>query len=447
MADQLSSIVQVSITANSKSPTRLGFGTPLILTYHTRFTDQFRVYSDLNGMTSDGFTTYDAAYRKAAAVFAQNPTVQQVVVGRMSSAPSFTTLVTITSNTQGQVVSMNVIQPATGTVSTISYTIGASETTTTVATAVTALIAAVSGVSASSSGAVITVTPTAAGRKVHIYSNVNCNINETTAAAGYDTALTSLQNYNDDWYFVLIDSASPANVAAVGAWVLSHPPKLFFWDSSDNDLAAGTVSSGTMGEAATNLKAAANGRVIGMYHPYSHEAIAAAWVGVGAPQTPGSITWALKTLIGPTATTLTTTQRTNLEAVNVNHYQPVRGINVTRKGVVASGEWIDVTHGIDALTADIQQSVFAVLANSGKVPFSGAGLDLIDMTITAALRRFEGSADQPGLLIVKSGKVAMPALTSISSADKQARQLNNVKFSGTLAGAIHFVSVVGTVSY
>ncbi len=447
MADPINEVVQVSITANSKTPSRRGFGTPLVLTYHTRFAEAYRVYTDLAGMAADGFTSYDEAYRKASALFAQNPTVEQVVVGRLPSAPAFTTLVTVTSAVEGQHVMFKVVEPATGVVQQIDYTIPASATTTTVATAIELLVEAFTGVDSSSAGAAITITPTVAGRKVHVYDLVNATVAETTADAGFDDELTALQALNDDWYFILIGSSSPANVAAVSAWALANPPKLFFWDSSDSSLPAGVTTSGTIGETAAALKAASNNRSIGIYHPISTEAAAAAWVGVGAPPDPGSITWALKTLLGVTAKSLTATQRVNLEAVNVNHYQPVRSIPVTRKGVVASGEWIDVIHGIDALTADMQESVFALLANSLKVPFTGAGLDVIQSATETSLKRFEGSDDQPGLLIPRQSKVIMPALSSISTADKAARQLKNVRFTALLAGAIHFVSIVGTVSY
>lgn len=465
MADPISEIVQVSITANSKTPSREGFGTALILTYHTRFADEFRIYTDLAGMSDDGFLSTDEAYVKAGAQFAQNPAPAQVIIGRLSAAPSFSKVLTMLSAVEGQRIILKVKSNVAGTVTdpavsggtivpasgsqpagtefVLTYVIPASATTTTVATAFEQLVEAVPGVASTSSGAAITASSSA---QMHFYDGTNVSQTETTADANYDDELTALQDVNDDWYFILIDSSSPANVAAVSTWALQHKPKLFFWDSADTSLAAGVTTSGTLGETAANLKAAANDRSIGLYHPYSQEAAASAWVGVGAPQDPGAITWALKTLRGVTAKSLTATQRTNLEAVNVNHYQPIRGINVTRKGIVASGEWIDVRHGIDALTADIQESVFGVLANSLKVPFTGAGLDVINSTLKGSLKRFEGSDDQPGLLVPKQSKTIMPALSSISSTDKQNRQLKNVRFTADLAGAIHFVSIVGTVS-
>lgn len=439
MADPINDIVQVSITANSKTPSRLGFGVPVIMTYHTRFADEYRIYSDTASMVADGFTTYDDAYRIAARVFAQNPTVTQVVVGRLASAPAFVTRVTITSAVQGQKVQFKVIQPETGLVTQIDHTIGAAATTTTVATAVELLTEAVAGVDSTSATANVDLVPTVAGRKVHVYDCVNCQVSEETAAAGYDTALTSLQLSYDDFYFVLIGSASKANITAVAAWTESAGMKMFLANTHDS-LA---YQAGSTGAA---LQTAAYTRTALLYTRNSHEFAAAGWAAIIGAQDPGTITAALKTISGVSAYSETSTVKTGLESFNVNHYMPIRSINMTRPGKLAVGEWIDVRHGMDALTADLQESVFALLANSGKVPMTPAGLDIIQNVILGVLRRFEGTDDQPGLIAPKTSKVIMPAFSSISTADKNARQLKNVRFSGTLAGAIHFASLVGTLS-
>lgn len=438
MSADLSSIVSVTITADSKTPSRQGFGVPLILSYHAVFADQYRTYSSLAEMASDGFATYDHAYREAAAVFAQNPTVQEVVVGRLPSAPAFVTQLTMTSAVEGQHVKFKIIEPATGTVQQIDYTIGAAETTTTVATAVELLTEAITGVDSTSASAVVSLTPTVAGRKVFVYDLQNCKVDETTADAGYDTELTSLQLVNDDWYFILIDTESQANINDVAAWALTNKKIAFFSTQSSFEL-DGTGSLGS------TIKALSNDRAVLLYAPNAHEYAAAAWVGKGAPQTPGSITWAFQELAGITPKTLTTTEKNNLETDNINHYQTVAGLSITRQGKTLQGEWIDVRHGIDALEQRIKEDVFGLLA-SGRVPFTASGLDLVANVILGAMRAFEGTLEQPGLLVVGSSTVIMPAVSSISASDKANRRLTGVRFSATLAGAVHYVSLTGVVS-
>lgn len=432
-------IVSVSITADSTNPTRAGFGTPLVLTYHTRFADSYRTYSSISEMVSDGFTTVDDAYRMASALFSQNPAPQQVVVGRMPSAPSYEREVTITSAVEGEVVRMKVIAPETGTVTQIEYTIGAAATTTTVATAVELLIEAVAGVDSSASSAVITVTPTTAGRQVFIYDLENCTVEDTTADAGFDTQLSALQLLNDDWYWVLINVGSEANVDDVAAWAETRT-KIFGATLSDSGEAAGT---GTIG---SGLAAAEYERTFTIYSEYPHMFAAAAWVGYMASHQAGTYTPAHKTLSGVTVDSLTTTEKNTLETSNINHYQSIRSVGVTRPGTLASGTFIDERHGIDALTAAIQEAVFTVFVNSDKVPYTAAGLDVVKFNILSAMATFEGTDQVPGLLVPDSSAVVMPDIDDVSNADKIARRLAGVRFTATLAGAIHTVTIVGSLS-
>jgi hypothetical protein len=437
---ELDTIVNVNITADSTSVSQAGFGTPLVLSYHTVFADRYKIYTSLAEMSEDGFATYDHAYRMAKAAFDQDPTVEQVVVGRLPAAPSFSTRLTMTSAVQGVHIKFKVIQPATGTVTQIDYTIGSSETTTTVATAVELLTEAVTGVDSTSSTSTVTLTPTVAGRRVFVYDLENCTVLETTADAGYDTELTALELEPDlDFYFITTDSSSTANVADVAAWTLSRK-KLYFAALQNSGLLDNTDT------VASDLLALANDRTVILYSKNAHEFADVAWTAVIGCQTPGSITAALKTLIGVTVSSLNTTQKTNLENDNVNHYMAVKNRKVTRKGKVVGGEWIDIRHGIDALEARIQETVFDLLADSSKVPFTEAGFQLISAAIEAACQAFVGTDNEPGMLVAGSIKVIMPKLSTISDTDKNNRELKGVRFSALLSGAIHYVEIRGTLT-
>jgi hypothetical protein len=78
----LDSLVNISITAQTKVPTVQGFGTPLLLAYHTRYSDLLRSYLDLASLLTDGFTVNDQVYKMASKIFAQNPHPPSFYVGR-----------------------------------------------------------------------------------------------------------------------------------------------------------------------------------------------------------------------------------------------------------------------------------------------------------------------------------------------------------------------------
>lgn len=67
----------------------------------------------------------------------------------------------------------------------------------------------------------------------------------------------------------------------------------------------------------------------------------AVWVGGYLPYTPGNIAWEYKSLPGVTVSRLTDTQINTLENRGYNYYIPVKGVNITRRGKVAEGEWVD----------------------------------------------------------------------------------------------------------
>jgi hypothetical protein len=447
MADPVNDIVSIEITRNSTYPTATGFGLPLLHSYHTVFPERYRLYSDLSEMLSDGFTSSHAAYRMAAAVFAQNPNVPQVMIGRKVTAPAFTTVVKVTSAVEGAHVRFKLVEPVTGTVQQVDYEIPASATTTTVATAVELLVEAFTGVDSTAATDSVTITPTAAGRKVHVYDLENATVAETTADAGYDDDLAELQLLNDDFYGVAIDSNSSANILAVADWAMaSESPKLFVAQVANTAQTTDPLDSST--DVADQLIADSNERTALFFTFDSDDHIDAAVLGMGLTSNPGAITWANQTLLGVTARSLSTSQRNALAASNVNYYVPVRGLNITQLGVVASGEYIDVIHGLDALEADIQTSVLSVIAGRDKVPVTPPGMAILEGAVMGALKRFE-PADANGtgsLLVFKSSAVKMPDPALISQADKAARTVRGVKFSATLSGAVHHVRIAGQIN-
>lgn len=81
-------IVKVSITKETVSKTVRDLQTIAILSYHTVFTDTYRTYTGTSAMLADGFKTTDYAYASALKIFAQEPQVSKIVVGRVSSKES-----------------------------------------------------------------------------------------------------------------------------------------------------------------------------------------------------------------------------------------------------------------------------------------------------------------------------------------------------------------------
>jgi len=90
----LSSIVDVQIDKLTKVPTRVGFGTILIMDENTvQAADDVEIYENLEDILSAGFVVTDEAYLAARAAFSQSPRPEKVVIARREIAEAMATAI------------------------------------------------------------------------------------------------------------------------------------------------------------------------------------------------------------------------------------------------------------------------------------------------------------------------------------------------------------------
>lgn len=350
---QLDNIVSVTIDRQTQSVSQQSFGIPGVIGQFltskttTAFT-RAREYADLAEMLADGWTTSDAVYKAAAAIFRQNPTVPKIIVGRKDAADT-----------------------------------------------------------------------------------------------DWGAALTAVNNENGDWYrFVIIPNvpATPNDEYLDAAeWTETQKKRLFI-----QTLETDTLNAALSTDLAAQLKALGYDRTVVQYHLAANtdEDVHASWVGEGSPFDPGSSTWAYKTLKGVTADKLTTAQKAAAWGKNCNTYTTVGGVSITEKGIVASGEFIDVLDGIDWIESRLQETIFGTLVNLRKVPYDDSGIQMIRGLVKSVL----DEAGRKGILQGDSIEVTAPKYADIPQADRMARHLPDVKFTALLQGAIHTVAITGVVS-
>lgn len=263
------------------------------------------------------------------------------------------------------------------------------------------------------------------------------------ADADWAAALTAINNENGDWYrFVILPvvTATPNDEYLDAAeWTETQKKRLFI-----QTLETDTLNAALSTDLAAQLKALGYERTVVQYHlaantdEYAH----ASWVGEGSPFDPGSSTWAYKTLKGVTADKLTTGQKSAAWGKNCNTYTTVGGVSITEKGVVASGEFIDILDGIDWIESRLQETVFGSLVNLRKIPYDDSGIQMIRGLVKSVL----DEAGRKGILQGDTIEVTAPKYKDIPSADRMARHLPDIKFTALLQGAIHTVAISGVVS-
>lgn len=165
----------------------------------------------------------------------------------------------------------------------------------------------------------------------------------------------------------------------------------------------------------------------------------------------GSETWAYKTLSGIEPENFTSTEIETIKASGLNCFVRCAGKNITLDGKTVSGEWIDVIRFRDWLLNDMQKRIYNALIGNNKVPYTSAGITLIENQMLASLKQgqenggiAETEYDENGEAIL-GFTTSVPKAGSVSDVDRASRVLKNCKFTARLAGAIHVVEVNGTL--
>lgn len=427
----LDSIVSVTIDAQTTNPTQTGFGTPLLVGFHTRFSERVRFYEQLADMLSDGFTTSDALYKMARACLAQNPRPSQVAIGRLTTASTMiVNLVPVVRNSHEYTVEIN------GTEFSFTSDSGAADTE-----IVAGLIAAINAGSepvTASGTTTLTLTADVAGTVFELvadYADFSIQ-NVTTDGSGIAAQLAAISVENDTWYGVAMDSCGKAEIEACAAY-LETVKKIGVFATGDSDVLGASTT-----DVASSLQDDSLDRCPLIFSRSPHDYPNAAALGRMLPETPGAATWKFKTLAGVTVDTFTATERTNMRAKSCNFYETIAGVSILQEGVSPSGEFVDVTILVDWLAARIQEAVYGVAVNLKKIPFTDIGIALVENAIRGVLQL----AVSNGGLVEDTLQVIVPRASAINPSDKAARRLTGVSFQGVLAGAIHSAVLRGTVT-
>jgi hypothetical protein len=443
--------ISIAISLVQPGVSTPGFGTPLILSATADFAERTRLYTDTDGMVTDGFAADSPEVLAAGAMFAQSPHVPQVKIGRLALPPTLVYVVGVANVRDSHQYAINVKGEGVTATEVLSVaTDGSATNDEAVALIVTALNLVVgknyTAVATGSVGSkVVTVTATAAGDWFSLEVDPDLTVKMTHVDPGYATDLAAITLEDPDWFLVYNSFNSDAVSAAIATWCETN--KRGFWmDTNQTDSV--TTSTGN-GDPIDDLNTAGWSYSMGIYHPDPSEFAGAAWAGRYLCTSPGKATASLKNLAGISAVNLTATQRANLVAKRGNSYERVFGTNVTFNGTVPSTQYrfFDVRRDIDAWTIDMQASGFGALQSLDKIGFTDDDTPTIAAAIRGANARAEEQPGSANTFARGSTFCTIPLVGSVSANDKANRLLSGVKAGGTLAGAVHSVSVVASISF
>lgn len=440
----LADLVNVTIQVAASAPSLANFGTPLIAAYHTKYGDRVRTYSALSELVTDGFAVTDPAYLAAQALLSQSPHPPNFKLGRRALPYTQIIHLSCLDATAGDIYSFTVGLPG-QTANQITYTVPGSSSTTAVATAIAALITALSlsGLTVSTPGSsnVIALTMTA-GSLIDVQTDaVHLSLSDVTTDPGIATDLAAIAAFDNGWYGLGLDSQSSAEVQAAAAWVESNQ-KIFPANNSDTD--NGSTPGGDTSSLAYHLKNLAytrTGMLFSQSKLLSYSGLA--WLSGRLTATPGSDTWAYKgPLTGVPVDNLTESVYANVLAKNGNVYITVANADFTLMGTSGSGEFFDTVRFIDFLQNDMQISILAALLANPKIPYTDAGMSIIQSLMLGSLDR---GIKAGGLAATPQPTVTIPPVATQNVANVAVRAVPGITFQATLAGAVHTLVINGSV--
>ena len=438
----ISNHVLVQIDRTTKFPTKVGFGTPLILDINVKQTNEVDVVTDIADVEALGFVAADQAHKAASSIFNQSPHPEKVLIGKRAANVAQVDTIVIGGFDDGTyTISIN----------TVDFSFVASSSSITAIR--DALVAAINGGSEPVTAAPVstdTLTLTAdvagTGFSTVLTSNPidNMVLTLTTPNTGVASELARISQINNDWYFLLLTSRTEQDIlAAVNT--IETLIKVFFFETDQADskgLPFGTDTTSILGQ----IKALNVMRTVGLWTKTSNlpNYPTAAWIGLNAPEEGGSITWKFKQARGVLADDeLTSTEESNILGKNANIYNTVAGIAIFAEGTTMDGDFFDLTRGTDQLSSRIQESVFALFIQEKKVPYTDGGGEQINTALKEPLQTAEDD-----LFLAPDPKFTtkVPKVADIPAVDRAARFFKDIEFEATLAGAIHKAKFIGRLS-
>lgn len=423
MANKLDQVIDISISLSTKAITQQGFGTPMILGTSMKLDRRLKEYADISAVAVD-FAESDVEYKMAEAEFSQEKTPDSVMIGKKVVLAS--TTITGASNPSGNIVNLNLTDI--GKKAEVGCTV------------------VVSGYSTAGYNGTFIITDiidddniryTAAGV---LAATPAVGSGSVVLSESWSNALQKVFDYNQNWYCAHLSSNVEADILSAAAKIESLK-RFLIVRTSDVDV----LDSADTGSVLYQLKALNYDRTALVWNgDTSTTYIDAAWGGRMLPTIPGSENWAWKTLKGVIA------DQINVDGVRTNNgntYEVFAGRSCTGLGKVVSGEYIDIIRGVDWLKARLQENIFSLLINSEKVPMEDAGGDMVEN----AMREIFEQGVQNGLIRRNADgrgiyTINVPDVASIPSADRLARYLSGITFTGELAGAINKIGIAGNLS-
>ena len=435
MTIELKKRVDVQVSLGTSPLTTRSFDIPFFLTGTAAFTENYRVYSSLDGILED-HADGSPAYKFASKAFGGLFPPRTIYIGQRGiTATAFTPVVA--DNT---VYSLNI--KANGVDGFITFTSGLEESASTIVTGLKNAITASAVNSLVTVGGTTTLT-LAAITTLSAGSVTDNLVASRTYSETSTTAATRIRGLDDSWYYSSIDDHTKAEQEAFAAYA-DGIDSMFITSTSDTE----AFTQGGVLDIGAILKALGYDHVITMPHPDADsEFPEGAIVGAMAQIEKGTSTLTDKTLEGVSTVNYSTTQITVMEAKNYAYYAAFVGSGSVFNSKTASGQYFDTIEFADWLRARIGESIYGIIKRKSlqglKVSFDNAGKAIIKQY---ALQPAKYGQSVGSVSLDFDPVCRVPTRDEISDSQRANRTLPNVVVELQYTNAIETVQVRAYVS-
>lgn len=445
--------VIANITRNLTSAQGATFNFPIFCASHNYFKERVRSYSSIDAFRADAnIPAHSPITTAVTQMFSQQISPEIVYVGRRQTDDIKLVAVDI-ADAKAYGLTIEVFVKATrASVSTtvISITSAASATATTIAAQLATPIAGISNVTATAATGVVTISADST-HDVIITKFVRTEETYTTTETA-STLLAAIQVESNDWYFMTADDHTEAFQLAMALAIeptgSSTFPKMYFTSSQSVDSIV-TLPDPAI-EVGGKLKEFKYDRSNCDWHNKADSIYPeCALVGANGTYKPGTITWKFTQLKGvPSAADPVTGIKLGegaqgfIKDRNMGWMGDEMGVSFYHEGDVASGEFIDTIRGADWLKNLVKLELMNLMLNQrgGKISYAKPAKVL--NTINSCLDIAVGT----GFLDGYKPAVA-PDYLLIPFATKVSRILEDVNWTGFIAGAVHNIITNGNLTF
>lgn len=151
----------------------------------------------------------------------------------------------------------------------------------------------------------------------------------------------------------------------------------------------------------------------------------------------GAVTAKFQEVAGSVPAVISLSELNQLHMDNGLTYVSNKGIGYISEGKTTNGSYIDTVVGGYFIKLTLEEALFKLAINNGKIPYSDNGIAMIVAEVENVLK----TATRQGIILEKDGKGAydINALTreEVSKIDLSNRIYNGVSVNAVVAGAIH----------